>query len=160
MSTCHRLDLQTLGSQPIIPKNLPDHWWRQWYPEETFSKKLKEWGEIHILGVEEILGPELQHWAHLTITLCTYDDVYHKFTHKRQNLSTFSNNIKNRSNCLTLPFQASCTKSNESVAQKTLNRCVKLQSIETTYKPICRIHDTRGTSRGKWTRLRIELKKY
>ena len=27
MSTCNRLDLQTLGSQPIImPKNLPDHW--------------------------------------------------------------------------------------------------------------------------------------
>ena len=26
MSTCHRLDLQTLGSQPVImPKNLPDH---------------------------------------------------------------------------------------------------------------------------------------
>ena len=26
MSTCNRLDLQTLGSQPAIPKNLPDHW--------------------------------------------------------------------------------------------------------------------------------------
>ena len=26
MSTCNRLDLQTLGSQPIISKNLPDHW--------------------------------------------------------------------------------------------------------------------------------------
>jgi len=26
MSTCNRLDLQTLGSQPIVPKNLPDHW--------------------------------------------------------------------------------------------------------------------------------------
>jgi hypothetical protein len=26
MSTCNRLDLQTLGSQPMImPKNLPDH---------------------------------------------------------------------------------------------------------------------------------------
>jgi hypothetical protein len=26
MSTCnHRLHLQTLGSQPIMPKNLPDH---------------------------------------------------------------------------------------------------------------------------------------
>ena len=24
MSTCNRLDLQTLGSQPIMPKNLPD----------------------------------------------------------------------------------------------------------------------------------------
>jgi hypothetical protein len=26
MSTCNWLDLQTLGSQPIMPKNLPDHW--------------------------------------------------------------------------------------------------------------------------------------
>ena len=25
LSTCHWLDLQTLGSQPITPKNLPDH---------------------------------------------------------------------------------------------------------------------------------------
>ena len=27
MSTCNRLDLQTLGSPPIVPKNLPDHSW-------------------------------------------------------------------------------------------------------------------------------------
>ena len=26
MSTCNRLDLGTLGSQPVVPKNLPDHW--------------------------------------------------------------------------------------------------------------------------------------
>ena len=26
MPTCNRLDLQTLGSPPIVPKNLPDHW--------------------------------------------------------------------------------------------------------------------------------------
>ena len=26
MSTCNRLDLQTLGSQPIMPKNLPGHY--------------------------------------------------------------------------------------------------------------------------------------
>ena len=25
MSTCNRLNLQTLGSQPVMPKNLPDH---------------------------------------------------------------------------------------------------------------------------------------
>ena len=25
MSTCNRLDLQTLGSQPIMPKNLSNH---------------------------------------------------------------------------------------------------------------------------------------
>ena len=26
MWTCNRLDLQTLGSQPVMPKNLPNHW--------------------------------------------------------------------------------------------------------------------------------------
>ena len=26
MSTCNHLDLQTLGSQASMPKNLPDHW--------------------------------------------------------------------------------------------------------------------------------------
>ena len=26
MPTCNWLDLQTLGSQPIMPKNLPNHW--------------------------------------------------------------------------------------------------------------------------------------
>ena len=26
MSTFNRLDLQTLGSQPAMPKNLPDQW--------------------------------------------------------------------------------------------------------------------------------------
>ena len=26
MSTCNRLDLGTLGSQPVMPKNLPGHW--------------------------------------------------------------------------------------------------------------------------------------
>ena len=35
MSTCNQLDLQTLGSQPITPKNLPDHW-LGWWPLDTF----------------------------------------------------------------------------------------------------------------------------
>ena len=26
MSTCNRLDLETLGSQLVVPKNLPNHW--------------------------------------------------------------------------------------------------------------------------------------
>ena len=26
MLTCHRLDLQTLESRPVMPENLPDHW--------------------------------------------------------------------------------------------------------------------------------------
>jgi hypothetical protein len=31
MSTCNRSDLQTLGSRPIMPKNLPDHWLGSFY---------------------------------------------------------------------------------------------------------------------------------
>ena len=31
MSTCYRLDLQTLGPQPVMPKNLFDHWGPLWY---------------------------------------------------------------------------------------------------------------------------------
>ena len=35
MSTCnHRLDLQTLGSQPIMPKNLLDYWLRPQHPPQ------------------------------------------------------------------------------------------------------------------------------
>ena len=30
MSTCNRLDLQTLGSQPVMPKLLPDRWFTPW----------------------------------------------------------------------------------------------------------------------------------
>ena len=26
MPTCSRLDLPTVGSQPVMPKNLPSHW--------------------------------------------------------------------------------------------------------------------------------------
>ena len=40
MSTCYRLDLQTLGSQPVLPKNLPDHWWRghsHFFPRSFWS---------------------------------------------------------------------------------------------------------------------------
>ena len=27
MSTCNRLDLQTLGYRLVMPKNLPEHWY-------------------------------------------------------------------------------------------------------------------------------------
>ena len=30
MSTCNRLELQTLGSQPVNAQNLPDHWYGGW----------------------------------------------------------------------------------------------------------------------------------
>ena len=39
MSTCDRLDLQTLGSQPVImPQNLPDHWCNVNLSEEACKK--------------------------------------------------------------------------------------------------------------------------
>ena len=40
MSTFNRLDLQTLGSQPIMPKNALDHCYTLHY---TFSCDLKTW---------------------------------------------------------------------------------------------------------------------
>ena len=40
MSTCNRLDLQTLGSQPITPKNLPDHTWKHLGSQLGQSKSL------------------------------------------------------------------------------------------------------------------------
>jgi hypothetical protein len=35
MSTCNLLDLQTLGYQPIMPKNLPNHWPRIYIPPNS-----------------------------------------------------------------------------------------------------------------------------
>ena len=37
MWTCNRLDLETLGSQPVLPKNLPNHWF--------------EWVSIHFRSI-------------------------------------------------------------------------------------------------------------
>jgi hypothetical protein len=62
MSTCNRLDLQTLGSQPIVPKNLPNQWTptqmvlepsiRQTKPDETKRKQNSSWKEAS--GVEPL----------------------------------------------------------------------------------------------------------
>ena len=56
MSTCNRLDLQTLGSQPIVLKNLPNRWcgllstiyglWSIWHgqqqcPESFWTQSVK-----------------------------------------------------------------------------------------------------------------------
>ena len=50
MSTCNRLDLQTLGSQPIImPKNLPDHWVNDMTNEQIRTPKHNHEGRIVIL---------------------------------------------------------------------------------------------------------------
>jgi hypothetical protein len=44
MSTCNRFDLQTLGSQPIMSKNLPVHWCKVawWVPGWK-----KQWNHLH-----------------------------------------------------------------------------------------------------------------
>ena len=41
MSACNRLDLQTLGSQLVMLKNLPNHWW--------IHKELKCFNGIHTM---------------------------------------------------------------------------------------------------------------
>ena len=35
MSTCNPLDLQKLGSQPVMPKNLPNHCFRPWRSKQA-----------------------------------------------------------------------------------------------------------------------------
>ena len=39
MSTCSQLDKQTLGSQPVMPKNLPEHWCGKALSHEIESPK-------------------------------------------------------------------------------------------------------------------------
>ena len=53
MWTCNRLDLQPLGSQPVMPKNLPNHWYR-WickyvnvYLQNNATLANIEWGVIN-----------------------------------------------------------------------------------------------------------------
>jgi hypothetical protein len=41
MSACTRLDLQTLGSQPIMPKNLQDHWSTEVYAQIQLKPRNK-----------------------------------------------------------------------------------------------------------------------
>ena len=48
MSTCNRLDLQTLGSQPIMPKNIHDHCFQYtllWYSGLVYAmdNAIKPW---------------------------------------------------------------------------------------------------------------------
>ena len=50
MSTCNRLDLQTLGSQLIMPKNLPDHCFK---PHKPFGFGT---GFMILTGLREGLG--------------------------------------------------------------------------------------------------------
>ena len=57
MSTCNRLDLQTLGSQPIMPKNLPDHW-SGWHAYPIFSIEIWRLPQGTELGIGTYSKPE------------------------------------------------------------------------------------------------------
>jgi hypothetical protein len=48
MSTCNWLDLQTLGSPPIMPKNLNDHWFGHggWMGLEDGQKDIDCWRHV------------------------------------------------------------------------------------------------------------------
>ena len=48
MSTCNRLDLQTLGSQPIMPKNLRDHCPTILSAIKFFSLFSKDYAHSHV----------------------------------------------------------------------------------------------------------------
>ena len=52
MSICNRVDLQTLGSQPVITKNLPNHWQRvmKAHAQEVF-------GHIESVKILQIINP-------------------------------------------------------------------------------------------------------
>ena len=58
MSTCNRSDLQTLGSQLIMPKNNPDHWpsprYVEWWPLTAQSSR-KTRLECYVIGIPLIL---------------------------------------------------------------------------------------------------------
>ena len=55
MSACNRLDLQTLGSQPVMPKNLPDH-----CSELVFLSSLSVRSSKKIIVAPR--GPPARHW--------------------------------------------------------------------------------------------------
>ena len=47
MSTSNRLGLQTLGSPPIIPQNLPDHWAKEWRLRVVNTKVSYDQGAVY-----------------------------------------------------------------------------------------------------------------
>ena len=52
MSACNRLDLQKLGSQLIMPKNLPDHWM-----VSSIALAWEVFGHIESVKILVILNP-------------------------------------------------------------------------------------------------------
>ena len=45
MSTCNRLDLPKLGSQPVLPKNLPNHWTNLDLTAQDYQRMASQSGE-------------------------------------------------------------------------------------------------------------------
>ena len=57
MSTCNRLDLETLGSRPIMPKNLPGHWCC--YPAVLILRRDPGGGRINLVVQSKYTGLSL-----------------------------------------------------------------------------------------------------
>ena len=78
MSTCNRLDLQTLGSQPVMHKNLPDHCFKltEIFKAPFFKVKLTE----HASNDTRINAE--WHWQNLLEIIMRRDDI-----HPARNLS-------------------------------------------------------------------------
>ena len=62
MSTCNRLDLQTLGSQPIMPKNLPNHWLRAHNSQQLIPQSFNI--RTAVAGLVEQLGTNIYIYLH------------------------------------------------------------------------------------------------
>ena len=63
MSTCTRLDLQTLGSQPVImPNNLLDHWFKPSFGVDGWMNGLgggnERWWRVDFIHPEEVFKVE------------------------------------------------------------------------------------------------------
>ena len=87
MSICNRLVLQTLGSQPVVPKNLTDHCvltdYAQKSPTDTWVKLLRfqKWSHdgcqqaIKLLGIYKSLNPWLASLPNPVCNLATSSTI-------------------------------------------------------------------------------------
>ena len=62
MSTCNRLDLQALGSQPVMPKNLPDHCLKHYIFRHCLNILLGATSHIRPRDRDRILHFKHFHW--------------------------------------------------------------------------------------------------
>ena len=68
MSTCNRLDLQTLGSQPTMPKNLPDHCMESMTQWEVEVAHMIDGQKAQIIHPQRYIGRFI-HFVHTKTTL-------------------------------------------------------------------------------------------